>query len=156
MINPKNDCQHCDPRPVTKNRGQGLGAASGILLFLLPKCPFCFVAFSSSPILCGNASGTSVRNFTSPLNIALVSLFCALSLISTVFRYRELRGRYAILLVSLGSILALCSVSFAGGSGLYYLGVLLVSFGVWLNLGLVSLLGGWVNLAKDRQKTAGR
>ncbi len=111
-----------------------LGFIAGLLLALLPKCPFCVMAFSSTFILCGEAGTfTTAHTYTSSTTFFLTLLFCGITLIGIVFNYHGNRTKYALLLALAGSLCILFSVARGGGLTLYYGGVLFVFAGVWLN-----------------------
>jgi hypothetical protein len=114
----------------------------GFLLALLPKCPFCFIAFSSTFVLCDEAGTfTDTHTHSSTTTILLSTLFCAIALVSLFLNYRDSRIRYALLLVLAGSLIILLSVTKVGGLALYYSGVAFVFCGVWLNGNLLFFAG---------------
>jgi hypothetical protein len=123
---------------------QAAGMWSGLLLFLIPKCPFCFMAFSSVLVFCGeNGTGHSTRNFYSATTLILTAIFCATALLSIILYYRPERGKYALLLAVPGMITLIFSVTAGGGISLYYTGALLVLAGLLRNSGLWSLWMKW-------------
>ena len=111
-----------------------------IFLVLLPKCPFCLMAFSSTVILCGKAGGVSELTHTSVTTIFVTSFFCFLVLISILLNYRDVRTKYAFLLVATGCLLIMYSACIGGGLPFYYFGVILLFTGVWLNAGLLNII----------------
>ena len=140
MITVSTSSDACKPCGKKENRSAGkrhIGLFSGILLALLPKCPFCFVAFSGTLILCGNGGGISTHTFSSAHMLAITISICFLTLISVLLNFRGVRTRYAILLVVLGSAMTIFSVTTGGGLPLYYLGVIVIFVGVWLNASLL-------------------
>jgi hypothetical protein len=109
------------------------GVVAGILLALLPKCPFCYMAFSGTLMLCGNGSGMFTRTFSSlPTQIFSVT-FCLLILLFIILNFRDKRTLYAIALAVVGSAMVIYSTTIAGGLMLYYSGVVMIFFSVWLN-----------------------
>jgi hypothetical protein len=134
----RDDCKPCKRKQLQVDRKKNGALLTGILLALLPKCPFCFVAYSSTMMLCGKG-GTliSERSFASLPAILFTTLLCLTALFCIIFNYRDRRTRYAIALAALGSILIILSVSVKGGLPVYYGGVLLVFGGVWLNASLL-------------------
>ena len=134
----QNDCKPCKRKQTTAEPKKQISLLSGILLALLPKCPFCFMAFSSTIMLCGEAGNvTAQHTFTSSTTITVTIFFCLLTLISVIFNYRDNRTKYAIGLVLLGSAFIALSVLAKGGLPLYYSGVGLIFTGVWLNASLL-------------------
>lgn len=131
----------CENKQCAKHSGvfrppnkRGFGFFTGILLALLPKCPFCVMAFSSTFVLCGEA-GTLITNHTqsSPTTILVSTVFCGIALAGILFNYRNKRTGYALLLALSGSACILISVAIGGGLALYYTGVVFIFCGVWLN-----------------------
>lgn len=113
---------------------------TGLLLIVLPKCPFCFIAYSSTFVLCSEAGTFTTTNAHSSSTTFLLSvLFCGITLAGIVFNYRDNRTRYSLLLALTGSACVLFSVAKSGGLALYYSGVLFIFFGVWLNGSLLFL-----------------
>lgn len=97
---------------------------AGILLFLLPKCPLCFMAFSSTMVLCSQAGILTEMHTTSSLiSLLFSSFFCLLVLLGMFFNYRDGRTIYALLLALAGSCCILFSVTKGGGLQLYYVGL---------------------------------
>ncbi len=115
---------------------------SGLLLLLVPKCPFCFMAFSPVLVLCGE-TGTehSTRIFYSTTTLLVSAIFCLTALLSIILYYRPGSGKYALLFVLAGILAVLTSVTAIGGTPLYYLGAVLVLTGLLRNSGL------WNNFA---------
>ena len=119
---------------------------AGVLLALLPKCPFCIMAYSGTVILCGRDTVIESRyNHYSMISIAVTALVCALIIAGIVLNYRDQRTKYALILSGLGILMILNSVIRSGGQELYYLGVAIVFLAVWLNGNLLSILKKFKN-----------
>ena len=133
----ESDCRPCKNKQKTGSK-KHLSFVPGILLALIPKCPFCFMAFSSTMFLCGE-DGIHVahRTFASPETLNVTLFFCALTILCIILNYRDSRTKYAIALGVSGSLLILLSVTSIGGLPLYYFGLLLIFSGVWLNASLL-------------------
>ena len=115
---------------------------AGLLLALLPKCPFCFMAFSSTFILCDEAGTfTDTHTHSSSTTFLLSALFCGITFVGILFNYRDSRTRYALMLALAGSACILFSVAKGGGLALYYCGVAFIFYGVWLNGSLLFFVG---------------
>jgi hypothetical protein len=113
----------------------------GFLLVLLPKCPFCFMAFSSTMLLCGEGTTmASERVYQSAPTIYLSALFCLAALAGILLVRRDIRTLYAFLLAFTGSVMVMTSVLKAGGMPLYYAGTAVIFLGVWLNGSLLYVL----------------
>ncbi|MCB9275152.1 MAG: hypothetical protein H6564_14005 [Lewinellaceae bacterium] len=102
----------------------------GILIVLLPKCPFCLLAYSSAITLC---SGVKVYQhepgWPSWISIGLASLTLALVL----WNYKGRRTLFAAALILSGSYFILSSELQTGELAVYYLGAALLLSGVWVN-----------------------
>ena len=146
-------CKPCKKKIIVSKGKKPVGLLTTIFLVLLPKCPFCLMAFSSTVILCGKAGGVSDLTHTSATTIFVTSFFCFLILLSIVFNYRDARTNYALLLVASGCLLVMYSVCIGGGLPLYYSGVFLLFFGVWLNASLLYIIrkiSGRLKISRDK------
>jgi len=143
------DCKPCKKKKIVSNEKKRLGLLTTLLLVLLPKCPFCLLAFSSTVMLCGKAGGVYELTHSSSITILATAFFCLLILISILFNYRDARTKYALLLVSTGCLLVMCSVGIGGGLALYYAGIALLFIGVWLNASLLYV----INTVRNKLKT---
>lgn len=143
-----NDCQV--KKTIIRSRPYGL--FSGLFLLLIPKCPFCFLAFSSALLVCGDQGiEHSSRFFYSDITLILTAVFSLAALFSILLNYRRGRGHYALFLAGLGNIAIFLSVTMGGGLTLYYSGTILVLSGVILNSGLWLLL---LRMGSYRKKPA--
>jgi len=148
------DCKPCKKKKIVSVEKKRLGIFTTLLLVLLPKCPFCLLAFSSTMMLCGKAGGVYELTHSSSTTILITAFFCFLVLISILFNYRDARTKYALLLVTTGSLMVMCSVGIGGGLALYYSGVTLLFIGVWLNASLLYVISSIRNRVKTaRNKT---
>jgi hypothetical protein len=136
----ENDCKPCKKRNTVSHGKKHAGLLTTILLILLPKCPFCLMAYSSTLILCGKAGGVSELTHSSSTTIFITAFFCFTVLLSIILNYRDARTRYSFLLAAAGCFLIMYSVSVGGGLPFYYSGVILVFVGVWLNASLLYVI----------------
>ena len=137
----EDDCKPCRKRKTVTDGKKQFGLPTTILLVLLPKCPFCLMAYSSTFMLCGEA-GVIARSehSSSPATILVTSFFCLLALLSIILNYRDVRTKYSLLLSAAGCLLIMYSVCLGGGLPIYYTGVMLVFIGVWLNASLLYII----------------
>lgn len=136
-------CKNKSRKIISKTQ---TGLLGGIFLALLPKCPFCYMAFSGTLMLCGNGEGMFTRTFSSlPTQIFSIT-FCLLILLLIILNYRDKRTLYSIALAVLGSIMTIYATTTAGGLLLYYCGVAIIFFGVWLNASLLHFIERIKNL----------
>jgi hypothetical protein len=132
MLPEKKSCKSCPKKTHTPTRNYGVWG--GLLLALLPKCPFCVMAYSGTLMLCSKDS-IAVTEYTniSATTIVFTSFFCLLALVGIFFNKRGIRTNYALLLAIVGSCLVMTGVLYDGGWTLYYGGVALLFAAVWLN-----------------------
>jgi CDP-diglyceride synthetase len=135
----ENDCKPCRKRKTVEKKKQ-FGLLTTMILVILPKCPFCVMAYSGTILLCGKAGGVSELASSSSTTIFITLFFCLLVLLSIFFNYRDARTKYALLLAVAGSAMIMYSVSVSGGLSLYYTGVIFVFVGVWLNASLLYII----------------
>ena len=126
-------CHTCSTagKPDAKNR---MGLLTGLLLVILPKCPFCIMAFTGTALLCGE--GTIIEStvtHNSILTIIITALLCLVTLAGILLNRRGVRTYYALALALAGMTMIMYSVIRDGGQTLYYSGILGVFTGVWLN-----------------------
>jgi hypothetical protein len=130
-------CAPCKNKNRKIVSGNQTGLLGGILLAMLPKCPFCYMAFSGTLVLCGNGGGMFTKTFCSlPTQIFSVT-FCLLVLLFIFLNFGDKRTVYAIALAVAGSTMIFYSTTIAGGLILYYSGVVVIFSGVWLNASLL-------------------
>jgi hypothetical protein len=144
MNTPCNSCKKGSQRP---NR-EGYGFWAGLLLALLPKCPFCVMAFTGTALLCGEgAMMETTLTHNNTLTILITGSICVLTTAAILLNRRGRRTWYAMAIASMGMAAVMYSVMRSGGQPLYYSGVLLVFLGVWLNGSLLWLVKGWRSMS---------
>ena len=127
----------------------------GLLLAILPKCPFCIMAYSSTVVLCGkDILIENQQNHYSTLSIFLTAFFCSLIIAGLLLNFHGKRTKYALVLSVLGILTILNSAIRNGGLDLYYLGISIVFIAVWLNGSLISILRKFKNSLSRITKTA--
>lgn len=137
----KKDCMPCDGEVKSPDSVRYSSWIPGILLAVLPKCPFCFMAFSSTMLLCGEGTTlTAERIYQSTPTIILSAVFCAAAIAGILLVRRDIRTFYSLLLALTGATMVMTSVLKGGGMGLYYAGTVIIFAGVWLNSSLLYFL----------------
>ncbi|ULQ52756.1 hypothetical protein [Flavihumibacter fluvii] len=131
-----NDCSPCKGGSAPPmHPKKSIGILAGILLAVLPKCPFCVLAFSSTIVLCGKGGDeTFNQTHSSPLSIYISLFFCFITLLSLALSFKDKRTWYALAFAFAGSCCIIYSVAIAGGQVLYYTGVLIVLTGIGMNM----------------------
>tara|TARA_B110001452_G_scaffold88169_1_gene72130 strand:+ start:7303 stop:7740 length:438 start_codon:yes stop_codon:yes gene_type:complete len=129
---------NCNCHPSKKvNKASSVSVLSTFLLIILPKCPFCIMAYSSAITICGGPDMYLMSNNW----VSFVPL--ALALFINVMLLLNWRGRrtFNALLVSLvGFSLILMTHQLILSSGFYNLGAMLLFMSIWLNGSFIYLL----------------
>jgi hypothetical protein len=121
--------------------------AGGILIALLPKCPFCILAYSSAVTMC---SGATVYDHQ-PAWFSFVSIALGLLVIFSIARnYRGARSLLALGMALGGALLVCYSELRTGNLNHYRLGAFLLLSGALLNGGLYVVLRSLAAKAKKR------
>lgn len=130
------DCTPCKsgPGPLLQKK-KGMGVLAGIILVVLPKCPFCVLAFSSTMVLCGKGDAAASTELHSSMPTLLITLFfCILTIATLLLGYKGRRTWYAVGLAVTGSTCIIISVLHGGGQSLYYTGVAIILAGIAFNM----------------------
>lgn len=147
-------CRKCSRLPVIQEKNK-FGLAGGLLLAVLPKCPFCIMAFTSTAVLCGKDTLIeSQSTHNSSTTIYLAAFFCLLIIAGILFNFRGIRTIYALTLSFPGVLMIMYSVIRNGGHDLYYSGLFIVFMAVWLNGSLISILKKIKNSFSSISETA--
>src|SRR5664279_1818823 len=105
------NCRPCNRNKPGAGQKKRISLFGGILLVILPKCPFCLMAFSSTIFLCSEGHTlTEEHTFTSSATLTLTVFFCLLVLAGIIFNFRDSRTKYATALALLGTAIILLSV----------------------------------------------
>lgn len=106
----------------------------GILIAIIPKCPFCVLAYSSALTLCNGSNFYMHQSgWTSWLSIGLA----AFTLIMVLVNYRGTRTLIAAGLIILGSVLIIRAELYTGQLQVYYTGVVFIFSGIWTNASML-------------------
>ena len=124
-------CKKERSRRITSSWLSMLGA---FFIALLPKCPFCILAYSSAITLC---SGKTLYCHD-PAWSSYISIFLALfTLIIVLYNYKGTKTLIAASLVVIGSCFLFISEMYTGELSHYYIGTSFLMGGVWLNANLM-------------------
>lgn len=142
---------HCPKSHRIKPKSRHLPVLSGILIALLPKCPFCIMAYSSAITLC---SGATLYDHH-PTWISWISIgLAALTLGFVLWNYKGWRTWLAAALVLAGSFFILQSELKTGDVPDYYFGCASLLLGVWLNGNFVWFLRKAFQVFETRKVSA--
>jgi hypothetical protein len=134
-------CSSCAAKKSKIRVNKKAGLFTGFLLVLLPKCPLCVIAYSSTMMLCGKDEFIiSSQIHSSLLATVLTLILCMVFLASLFLNYRNNRTKYALALAFSGTALILASTVWDIGPGIYYTGTGVVFMGVWLNGSMLFVL----------------
>lgn len=140
-------CVSCAAEKPKAKVSKKAGLFTGLLLVLLPKCPLCIIAYSSTIMLCGKETSIISTNIQSSLlSTGITIFFCLVILASLFFNSRDDRTKYALALAFTGSILLVASTIWAIGPIMYYTGTAIIFAGVWLNGSMFYVLNKLKNL----------
>ena len=129
--------QNCKHKNCRKIKTSGFPLLIGLLIALIPKCPFCVLAYSSAIALC---SGAKVYihhpGWTSWISI----LLAILTLIMVFVNFRGLRTYMAIVLILVGTSFIAIAEFRTGSLAHFYCGSSIILVGVWLNASMLYVL----------------
>jgi hypothetical protein len=138
MLIQQKNCGGCKKRISVK---KNYNLLTVVLLTILPKCPFCVMAYSSTLMLCNKDTLIEKSiNHSSSLSIYITAFFCLVAILGLLLNYKDNRTKYAISIASLGSALIMYSIIKSGGQELYYFGVSIIFFAIWFNGSFLSIL----------------
>lgn len=103
---------------------------STLLIVLLPKCPFCIMAYTSAITMCSAKSlSQHSPQWTSYISISLALL----TLLIVAWNYKGKKTIVACLLIMIGSLFIVQSELHSGLLRGYYWGSAMLFAGVWVN-----------------------
>jgi hypothetical protein len=127
----ESSCVVCHETPIKRNTSlRKIPSILSFIIVFLPKCPFCFVAYSSAMTMCGGPSLiTHHSDWGAWLAIGLggIVIFC-------IARNNRGAGTYrALLLAIFGFFLVILGVNKANMMLLYYVGAVLLLLAAFYN-----------------------
>ena len=121
---------HCHTRKNVAVNSMNFSMISSVMIALIPKCPFCIMAYSSAITVCG---GKSFQGY-SPEWTSFISISLAIvPLILILMNYRGKRTLVAFGILLSGILLIIYSEIITGNLTTYYYGGALLIFGIWYN-----------------------
>ena len=115
----------------SNNKGKhSLSWLPALAVAILPKCPFCLMAYSGAVSLCsGNMLYPNAGSIMSYITIALALVVVG----SIAFNQKGTKTWIALLLALVGIAFLVAGQFYFISSINYYIGVILLFFGIWLN-----------------------
>ncbi len=131
LLTPTN-MKNCSSRNHCKNSRylSMLSWMPGILIAILPKCPFCIMAYSGAVTLC---SGTSLYPNSGSTAVYLSLGIALFIIVSIAFNYKGRRTMISLGICSLAIGLLLLSQLVLMDSAIYTVASLILLFGIWYN-----------------------
>jgi hypothetical protein len=130
-LSKESSCHVCQETPIKKNASLNkLPSILSFIIVFLPKCPFCFVAYSSAMTMCGGPSLiTHHSDWGAWLAMGLggVIIFCI------AFNNRGIGTYRALCLALFGFFLVIFGVNKANMMLLYYIGAIFLFFAAFYN-----------------------
>jgi hypothetical protein len=118
-------------------RSSSVSLLSTFLLIILPKCPFCIMAYSSAITICGGPDMYLMSNNWVSFVPLVLALFISVMLL---LNWRGRRTFNALLVALMGFALILLTHQLILSSGFYNLGAMLLLMSIWLNGSFISIL----------------
>ena len=131
----------CTIKKTKKEKKTILPLFTAIMIAILPKCPYCILAYSSAITMC---SGTTLYTQSSGWTSYLLLGLAILTLFFILLNYKGKRTIYAAALVGTGSILMIACQFYTFNINHYYIGTFLLLFGVWVNASFRFFYRQWI------------
>lgn len=120
-------CHNGNCSPKKKKRSYSWLPA--IVVAVLPKCPFCVMAYSGAVTMCSGMRYPNAGSWEAYLSLGLAVFV----LVGIAFNRKGKRTRIALGIASLGILLLFLGQFLIISMSNYYLGVALLFFGIWYN-----------------------
>ena len=114
--------------PCSKKRWRHLPWLPAVVVAILPKCPFCIMAYAGAIPLCG---GKTIYPNAGNLSLYLTIGFSVVVLLGILLNQKGIRTLHAGLIAIAGVICLVLSQIVWISMPLYYLGVGILFFGIW-------------------------
>ena len=128
---------NCRPCHSSRQYGNNSSWLSALLIVIIPKCPFCIMAYTSAISMCGTGS----LYFSENNWVSFIPLVLALIIILMIgLNYRDRRTVVALMISAVGFGLILGSHQLVLESHFYNWGTGLLFFSIFLNGSLFSFV----------------
>lgn len=125
-------CKSCKRKLFIDNGQSGIWAT--IALIILPKCPFCVLAYSSTVALCTLNPSPSAHTNQPVLTSLIIVFFSAfLTLVSIKNRVNKPGKHYPLIICLTGFVMIVFSLVFQLGPVFYYSSIAIIFIGIWIN-----------------------
>ena len=127
----------CKTKTTLFNKRNIYSFLPGIIVVLIPKCPFCILTYTSAITLCSSKSFSAhAPQWTIWISVSL----SLLTLLITLYNYKGSRTLLAAFLILLGTTFIIYAELFISMMSIYYWGCSILILGVWVNGSLPSLI----------------
>lgn len=141
-------CAKCTSSSSNNKKASRSSLLSAFLVILLPKCPFCVMAYTSALTICGGSDMYYTQNnWVSYIPLVL----CVVIVVMIAVNNRGIRTRWALMAALSGSILILLTHQLVISASYYAVGASLLLIAIWMNgsfLSFVFRLKGFVERKK--------
>ncbi len=134
------NCKNSFVRKI-KEKTSAFPVLTGILIAILPKCPFCIAAYSSAMVLC---SGTKIYNQSPDWSNFISIALAGITLLMVLLNFRGKRTWVSAALIILGAGLIIKTELYTGELDGYYYGSIVLLLGVWVNGSFLSIFQKWI------------
>lgn len=116
--------------PCAKKRWRNLTWLPAVVVAILPKCPFCIMAYAGAIPLCG---GKTLYPNAGNFSLYLTGGFALVVLLGILLNNKGVRTFWAGIIATAGIGCIVAGQLLWISMPLYYLGVLILFFGIWYN-----------------------
>lgn len=124
-------CNSCKRKSFIDTSQSGILAT--LVLIILPKCPFCVLAYSSTVALCSINPTLDPGDQHNPTSLLVVGLSAIAILFSIKNKVNSTQKKLPYLISTLGLSLIILTLVFHLGGVLYYFSIGIVLLGIWIN-----------------------
>lgn len=124
--------KNCSTRSAcfARKRNVWVSWLPGILIAILPKCPFCLMAYSGAVTLC---SGSTLYPNAGSYAIYITGILSLFVLFIICLNYKGKQTLKSFSITLIGIVILLTSQFIIIDQYLYYLGAATMLFGIWYN-----------------------
>ncbi len=143
-------CRFPCHKKATNKGANGMGWISSLAVALLPKCPFCIMAYTGAITMC---SGSTIYPNQGSSAIYISLGLSTLIFFSLLLNYRDQRTHYALVICTIAICFVLLSQHILHDQILYFLGSGLLIFSIWLNGSFLYVFNKFIKRKETRLRT---